>query len=549
MPLLKAAWRQLRTFFGYSGEASYLWPRWLVLRAVGLVYVIIFAGILQEGRALVGPHGLSHLAEYCTYVGQYLPNPFVRFLRAPSLLLLSSDPLVVTALEWGGLAAALALVLNLWPRLALFICWVVLLSFVSMWRELSSTLNDPLMLETALLCLPFAPAGLRPGLGTASPPRPVTVLMMRWLLIRIMLTAGLIKLLGSDPGWRNFTFMEKMYETSPAPTVLAYHVFHLPHAFHVGEILFTFAAELVAPVLAIWGGRRGRAVAVVTWTLFQLGIQLTGNFAWLNTASIALGLLLLDDQMIAAGLRWLRLGAWAERIGARAAMAEVGRVDRNAPSSGRRASAGALGSRRSTSAPATAGPARGFPVVATLLWLHFALTLWYPAVFLRGLRVPGLPDPRTEPLQFLFRDFRSANCYSLYATTPPSRDDIEFAGSNDGGRTWRPYPFRYKPQREDRMSPFLAPRFGRFEATLQLVLDGHWQVSLIPDVAHALLEGNPDVIGLFASNPFPDTPPTMVRMIVYRYSFTDLKTYHDTGRYWSKEYVGEYAPPVTAARP
>ena len=35
---------------------------------------------------------------------------------------------------------------------------------------------------------------------------------------------------------------------------------------------------------------------------------------------------------------------------------------------------------------------------------------------------------------------------------------LEFAGSNDGGVTWRTYPFRYKPQREwDRMAPFLAP--------------------------------------------------------------------------------------------
>jgi len=153
-----------------------------------------------------------------------------------------------------------------------------------------------------------------------------------------------------------------------------------------------------------------------------------------------------------------------------------------------------------------------------------------------------------EPLQFLYRDFRSANCYSLYSTTSPARDDVEFAGSNDGGRTWRPYPFRYKPQREDHMSPFLAPRFGRFEATLQLVLDGHSQVTLIPDTARALLQGNPDVIGLFASNPFPDAPPTIVRMIVYRYTFTDLKTHRDTGRYWNKEYVGEYAQPVSAAR-
>jgi hypothetical protein len=518
MPLFKAAWMQLRTFFGFGPEASYLWPRWLVLRAVGLVYVIIFAGILQEGRGLVGPHGLVGIADYCALAEQVLPNVFVRVLRVPSLFLISSAPSVVLAVQWCGLLAAVALVLNLWPRLALFSCWAILVSFVGVWREFSSTLNDPLMLETALLCIPFAPPGFRPGLGAASPPRPVTVLMMRLLVLRIMLTAGLVKMFGSDPRWMNFTIMEPMYETSPAPTVLGYYAFHLPQAFHVAEILFTFAAELLAPVVAVLGGRRGRALAVVTWTLFQLGIQLTGNFAWLNTASIALGLLFLDDQMIAAALRRLRLRGWADRLAA-------------------------------VARPASFLPGWRFRVVGTLLWLHLGLALTFTTAILRGQMALGLPNPRTEPLQFLFRDFRSANCYTLYATTTPQRIEVEFAGSNDGGRTWRPYPYRYKPQREDRMSPFLAPRFGRFEATLQLVLDGGYQVSLIPDVARELVQGNPDVTGLFASNPFPDAPPAVVRMMAYRYTFTDRKTHRETGRYWNKVYVGDYTQPVIAARP
>ena len=515
MSLLMAAWKQLRTFCGLGAETSHLWPRWLVLRAVGVVYVIIFAGILQEGPGLVGPHGLVQIDDYCTLAREVLPDVFVRILRVPSLFLIGSGPLAVATLQWCGLAAAIALVLNLWPRFALFTCWAVLLSFVGVWREFSSTLNDPLMLETALLCIPFAPAGFRPGLGVASPPRPVTILMMRWLLIRIMLTAGLVKLLGSDPGWRDFTFMERMYETSPAPTILAYHVYHLPRAYHVFEIGFTFAAELLAPVLAIFGGRRGRAIAVALWTIFQLGIQLTGNFAWLNTAAMALGLLLLDDQMIVAACRRFRFGELAERLA-------------------------------TTARPMPLLPGWRSVVVGLLLWLHLGLAIYFTALILRGKLVLGVPNPHTEPIQFLFRDLRSANCYSLYATTPPQRIEVEFVGSNDGGATWRPYPFRYKPQQEDRMSPFLAPRFGRFEATLQLVLDGGYQVSLIPDVARELVRGNPAVTDLFASNPFPDAPPTIVRMMGYRYTFTDRKTQRATGRYWSKVYVGDYAPPVTA---
>ncbi|HWA85712.1 MAG TPA: hypothetical protein VG710_05785 [Opitutus sp.] len=195
MPLLKAAWRQLRTFGGCGNEASYLWPRWIVLRGVGLVYVFIFAGILQEGRGLVGPNGLRPVADYCALAKGMLPGLLERVLRVPSLFLVSSHPVTVVALGWCGLAAAVALVLNLWPRLALFACWAIFLSFVGVWQEFTSTLNDPLMLETALLCIPFAPSGVRPGFGAASPPLPITVFMMRWLVIRIMLGQCRLELL------------------------------------------------------------------------------------------------------------------------------------------------------------------------------------------------------------------------------------------------------------------------------------------------------------------------------------------------------------------
>jgi hypothetical protein len=35
-------------------------------------------------------------------------------------------------------------------------------------------------------------------------------------------------------------------------------------------------------------------------------------------------------------------------------------------------------------------------------------------------------------------------------------------------------------------------------------------------------------------------------MMAYRYTYTDLKTHRETGRYWNKEYAGDHAPPITA---
>ena len=107
-----------------------------------------------------------------------------------------------------------------------------------------------------------------------------------------------------------------MIASSPFPTILGYYDHQLPHAYHVIEVALTWVAEFVAPFLAVFAGRRGRWWAFVIWTLFQAGIQATNNFGWLNTASIALGLLLLDDQMLAAAagkLRLPKLGEWLAR--------------------------------------------------------------------------------------------------------------------------------------------------------------------------------------------------------------------------------------------
>jgi hypothetical protein len=60
-------------------------------------------------------------------------------------------------------------------------------------------------------------------------------------------------------------------------------------------------------------------------------------------------------------------------------------------------------------------------------------------------------------------------------------------------------------------------------------------------VAALLILRNPYVMALFKDDPFPDSPPTDIRMPVYQFSFTDLGTYRKTGRFWKKVYVTDYA--------
>ena len=503
-------WGRAKDFSGLGGDTTYLWPRWMVLRAVGMVYVFIFAGIIDEAQVLIGPRGLVPLGDFFAQLHQVFPLSFHAFLRAPTLFWAGTGPELITALAWGGLFAAMALVLNLWPRMALFGCWLILLSFVVTWGVFSGSQIDQLMLETALLCIPFAPAGLRPGLGASSPPRPMAVFMMRWLLFRIMLESGLVKLIAGDPHWRDFTAMDVMHERSPFPTMAGYLDQQLPHAWHLGEIALTYAAEIAAPMLAVFGGRRGRWAAFILWTVFQAGIQLTNNFGWLNLASAALGLLLLDDQMLLAAARKLRLHRVADFLAARPA-----EPARPAPGSWR-----------------TVG-------LRAALWTHFCLA-GYLFVILFWTPVQGFPLALAHTLENFPGGFHSINAFTLFAKMPPPCRAIEFEGSNDGGRTWRAYEFRYLPQREDRMCPFIAPGYPRFEATLQIVATHPVPSPLYRLVAEHLLQRDPAVMGLFRSDPFPDRPPRLIRMPAYALTFTDMATHRRTGAFWRKEPKGEY---------
>ncbi len=498
---------QLRSFAGL-GEATYLWPRWLVLRAIGVVFVVVFAGIIHEGHALVGPSGLAPLAGFFSQLGQVLPAPVTAFLHAPSLFWLGHGSGIISIVSWLGLAAALALLFNFWPRLALFGCWLTLLSFVATWQIFSATQVDQLMLETALLAIPFAPAGLRPGLGAASPPRALAVVVMRFLLLRVMAESGLIKLLAGDPRWFNLTALDVLYETAPFPTILGYLDHQLPHAWHVSEIALTFAAEFIAPVVAIFGGRRGRWIAFLTWTIFQTGIQLTCNFGWLNTAAIALGLLLLDDQMLTSVLRRFRPGS--------AALLP-------AP------------------LPPPSIPAWRLHAFRAAVAAHFALTLYF-MVRVCGDATGADPNRPLPAVVQLAAGFRSANAYTLYGALLPHRFTVEFEGSNDGGATWRAYEFRYQPQREDQISPFLAPYYPRFEATLQVLGNAAEPSPLYRVVAAHLLVRTPGVLALFRTDPFRDRAAQLVRLRGHRFTFTDRATQRATGRYWTKTYDRDYLP-------
>jgi hypothetical protein len=90
--------------------------------------------------------------------------------------------------------------------LAWAILWALYLSFVNVGQTFYGFIWETLLLETGFIAI-FAG-------GARTPPNMLVIWMWRWILFRVMVGAGLIKLRG-DPCWRNLTCLQDHFETQP----------------------------------------------------------------------------------------------------------------------------------------------------------------------------------------------------------------------------------------------------------------------------------------------------------------------------------------------
>ncbi len=272
-----------------------LWARWIVLRALGLIYFSAFYSLLFQIKGLIGPDGILPAGDYLQAVSGELHSQ--RFWFAPTLLWLGSSDHALMLLCWVGLIASLLVVLNLWPRAALAVCFVCFLSFVSAARDFSGYQSDGMLLEAGFIALFFAPPGFWPGLGRANPASRMSRFLLQWEWFRIYFESGVGKWRSGDTSWRNFTAMDDYYQNGPLPTWIGWYVQHLPHWFHAFAVFYTFAAEL-AIVWMMFLPRRFRIVCFLILTPFQISIILTANYTFLNYLVLVLGFLLLDDRFV-----------------------------------------------------------------------------------------------------------------------------------------------------------------------------------------------------------------------------------------------------------
>ena len=511
----------------------------LFLRLLAVVHLVAFASAWTQLAGLIGPHGLLPAQPFFDAVRTQL-GPAAARDELPSLCWWFGATTFLPVLCATGIALSLLLFAGIAPAPALVGLWACYLSLCGAGQVFFNFQWDSLLLETTLLAVFLAPWKLLPLWRPHEPP-PLARLLLVWLLFRLMLVSGAVKLLSGDPAWRDLTALTFHYETQPLPTPLAYWAHQLPAWLQRAACAGLFAIELLVPFFFFAPrGLRHRA-ALLTAALMLL-IALTGNYTFFNFLTAALCVLLLDDTLLARLLpprfppaishllNDKRPGTAPFPLSSAPPKQLCHLLDDITPPA-------------PPSAPASNPPPARRPRWPLRLFAAFVFaytTLDTLPVFFRHLG----PVPGFNALSAALAPYRSFNRYGLFAVMTNPRPELVFEGSDDA-RTWLAYDFPYKPGDLARAPTWVAPHQPRLDwqlwfAALGPPAQNPWVLTL----AEHFLRGTPEVLALVAKNPFAARPPRYVRVVRYEYHFTDSATRAATGQIWRRAPFDFYLLPA-----
>jgi len=494
----------------------------LFLRGLAVIHAVAFLSFWTQCAGLVGPHGLLPAARFFGVVHAQLGASAL--LQFPSLCWFFGAGAFLPLLCAIGIALAALLFLGIAPAACVALLWACYLSVVGAGQIFYEFQWDGLLLETTLLAIFVAPWTLRPGWRRVEPPRLARWLMW-WLLFRLMLLSGLVKLASGDPAWRALTALTFHFETQPLPTPLAWYANRLPAAFDRLACAVMFGIELAAP-FALAAGRRLRHVAALALIGLQVLIALTGNYTFFNLLTVALCLLCLDDA-------W-----WQNRgMGFQPLLSRIARFRRGRPKVAQ-ASSPAVSSMAGEDAGATSRRPPAWLLIPFAAFVLLFTTFEGVADF-----VPPIASSRALAWAGgAIGPFRSLNNYGLFSVMTTTRPELIFEGSDDA-LNWRPYEFPHKPGDLARRPDFIAPFQPRLDwqlwfAALGPLEQNRWVIGLCEHI----LTGTPEVMALFARNPFPHRPPRYIRVLRYEYHFTSAAERSATGNWWKRTLLDFYIP-------
>ena len=477
---------------------TYWLTRFVILRLLGAVYLVAFLVAANQLVPLIGEHGLLPVGSFFEQVRESLGSRAAGFARLPTFFWFTRSDSALVATAWLGAALSAVVVAGYANALLLAALWALYLSIVHAGQDWYGYGWEIQLCETGFLAIFLCPLLDGRPFPRRAPPTPV-IWLFRWLIFRIMLGAGLIKLRG-DACWRDLTALDFHFETQPIPGPLSRWFHFLPRVLLRGGVLFNHVVELAAP-WAVFAPRLWRHLGGAFIVALQVVLIFSGNLSFLNWLTLVPALAYFDDSF------WAKLlpRALVRRAGEAAAVAE--------PSPGMKRAAWAL--------------------TAIVAGLSIQ-----PTVNLLSSR--QIMNTSFDPLNLV-------NTYGAFGSVGRERLNVVFEGTDaavpDDRADWRPYLYKGLPVLLDRASPQVAPYQLRLDWQMWFAAMSRYQN--YPWTAHLawkLLHNDPGALALFAANPFPKKPPRFVRAVLYRYKFAPPG--NAAGHVWEREPLGLWLPPL-----
>jgi len=487
---------------GTAGVRPTYWlTRFLILRLLGLVYAVAFLVAINQIIPLIGEDGLLPLGSFLKTVIDALGSSFAGFVRLPSLFWFAHSDAVLLAVAWTGFLLSCVVIAGFANALMLAVLWFFYMSFVHLGQDWYGYGWEIQLLETGFLAIFLCPLLDPRPFPRRAPPFQIIVLF-RWLIFRIMLGAGMIKVRG-DEVWRNGTALYYHFETQPIPGPLSRWFHFLPKLVLKVGVWFNYLAELIAPWFIFWP-RLARHIAGIFIVLLQVVLILSGNLSFLNWLTLVPALACFDD------------GFWKRLLPRRLVrMAEEATVREE--------------------------PSRPMHIVSWVVTALIALLSIQPVFNILSPR--QIMNTSFDPLDLV-------NTYGAFGWVGQERLNVVFEGTMDevpdDKANWKPYLYKGLPVDVDKKPPQIAPYQLRLDwqmwfAAMSSPAEYPWTLHLVSKLLH----NDPGTVGLFASNPFPDKPPRYIRAVLYRYGFSGGG--NGGGRWWIRTRIGDVWIPAMSA--